>query len=140
MIIGYTTGVFDLFHKGHLDLLKNAKALCDELIVGVTTDELSITFKNKKPVVPFDERLYIVSGIRYVDKAVVQSTMNKYEAWKQYKFNILFASSNPTGKWAKVEKEFLNNFKKGEAPRIVYLPYTPGVSSSERRMLLGGLK
>ncbi len=140
MIIGYTTGVFDLFHIGHLNLLKNAKELCDKLIVGVTTDELSITFKNKKPVVSFDERLCIVRGIRYVDMAVVQSTMNKYEAWKQYKFNVLFASSNPTEKWAKVEKEFLNNFKKGEAPRIISLPYTQGVSSSERRKSLGGLK
>ena len=66
MIIGYTTGVYDLFHVGHLNLLKNAKGLCDKLIVGVTVDEL-VSYKGKKAVIPFEERIEIVRSIKYVD-------------------------------------------------------------------------
>ena len=80
LIIGYTTGVFDLFHIGHLNLLKNAKAMCDRLIVGVTSDEL-VTYKHKA-VIPFEERLEIVRSIKYVDAAIIQDNLDKYEAWK----------------------------------------------------------
>ena len=91
MIIGYTSGVFDLFHIGHLNLLKNAKSLCDKLIVGVTTDEL-VAYKNKKAVIPFSERLEIVRSITYVDAVVPQSSMDKIEMWGKLKFNIMFLS------------------------------------------------
>lgn len=139
MRIGYTTGVFDLFHQGHLNLLREAKTLCDKLIVGVTTDELSMSFKGKTPVVPFNERFNIVSAIKYVDMVVPQTSMDKYEAWKKYKFDVLFASSNPTAKWQKVEEEFLSSFREGQTPpEIVYLKYTPGVSSTIRREKLKG--
>ena len=134
-IVGYTTGVFDLFHQGHLNLLRNAKNLCDKLIVGVTTDELSINFKNKKPVVPFQERLDIVRAIRYVDLAVLQSTMDKYKAWKKYRFDVLFASDNQAKKWPKVEADFLSHFNLAKAPKIIYLKYTKSVSSSIRRKM-----
>lgn len=76
MVIGYTSGVFDLFHIGHLNLLKNAKGMCDKLIVGVTTDDLSL-YKGKKPLIPFEDRLEIVRAVRYVDAVVPQETMDK---------------------------------------------------------------
>ncbi len=82
MITGYTTGVYDLFHIGHLNLLRNAKGMCDKLIVGVTTDDL-VSYKNKIPVIPFEERLEIVRSVRYVDAAIPQISRDKYEAWQK---------------------------------------------------------
>ena len=76
-VIGYTSGVYDLFHIGHLNLLKNAKGLCDKLIVGVTTDEL-VSYKNKRAVIPFSERIEIVRNIKYVDAAIAQEEIDKY--------------------------------------------------------------
>lgn len=136
MTVGYTTGVFDIFHQGHLNLLRNAKEYCDFLIVGVSTDELCVNFKSKKPAVPFAERIDIVGAIRYVDKVVPQDSMDKYKAWQKNKFNILFASQSPTKKWPQVETEFLKHFKGNEAPRIIRLPYTPGISSTIRRSII----
>ena len=92
--IGYTTGVLDMFHIGHLNILKNAKRMCDYLIVGVSTDELVQQYKGKTPIIRFDERLEIVKAIRYVDKAVPQTTMNKMEAWNELKFDALFHGSD----------------------------------------------
>ena len=63
MIVGYTSGVFDLFHVGHLNILRNARKMCDKLIVGVTTDDLLLTYKNKRAIIPFDERCEIVESI-----------------------------------------------------------------------------
>ena len=139
MTIGYTTGVFDLLHLGHLNLLKNAKKHCDKLIVGVTTDELSLSFKGKKPVVPFDERMEIIKAIRFVDEVVPQENVDKFEAWKKYNFDVMFASDTPTEKWPKVEAEFLSKFQIANLnpPKIIRLPYTPEVSSTSRRELLG---
>lgn len=126
MIIGYTTGVFDLFHIGHLNLLKNAKGMCDKLIVGVTTDEL-VSYKNKKAVIPFEERLEIVRSIKYVDAAIPQENMNKFEAWKKLKFDVMFVGDDwfNTPKWQEFEKQF-----KEVGVRIVYFPYTKGTSST----------
>jgi cytidyltransferase-like protein len=81
MTIGYTTGVYDLFHIGHLNLLKNAKGMCDKLIVGVTVDEL-VTYKGKRAMIPFEDRIEIVRSIKYVDAAVLQYDMDKLEACK----------------------------------------------------------
>lgn len=88
--VGYTTGVFDLFHVGHLNILKKAKEQCDYLIVGVSTDEIVKVYKKKKPIIPFKERFAIVGAIKYVDKVIPQITMDKYEAWKKLKFNVIF--------------------------------------------------
>ena len=84
-IIGYTTGVFDLFHIGHLNILRESKKMCDKLIVGITTDELVYKRKNKYPVIPFRERIEIVNAIKYVDKTALQNTMDKMVAWEKFK-------------------------------------------------------
>jgi len=88
--LGYTTGVFDLFHIGHLNILRRAKEQCEYLIVGVSTDELVMEYKNKKPVIPFEERKQIVQAIKYVDEVVVQETLDKYEAYLRLKYDVLF--------------------------------------------------
>ncbi|EJN0603829.1 adenylyltransferase/cytidyltransferase family protein, partial [Campylobacter coli] len=87
--LGYTSGVYDLFHIGHLNLLKNAKGLCDKLIVGVTIDEL-VQYKNKKSVIPFSERIEIVRSIKYVDAAIPQENIDKYQMWEKLHFDVLF--------------------------------------------------
>ena len=125
-IIGYTTGVFDLFHIGHLNILRNSKALCDRLIVGVTTDEL-VSYKGKTSIISFEERLQIVSSIKYVDLAIAQTSMDKYEAWKKLKFDIMFVGDDwyNSPKW----REFEDQFRR-VAVKIVYLPYTKGTNST----------
>ena len=126
MVIGYTTGVFDLFHIGHLIMLKNAKSLCDKLIVGVTTDEL-VSYKNKNPVIPFEERLEIVRSIKYVDAAIPQYSMDKFDAWNKLKFDVMFVGDDwyNTSKWIEFEKQF-----KEVGVKIIYFPYTKGTSST----------
>lgn len=125
-ITGYTTGVFDLFHIGHLNLLRNAKALCDKLIVGVTTDEL-VSYKYKKPVIPFNERCEIVRDIKFVDLVIPQENMNKYEAWKKLKFDIMFVGDDwyNTEKWNNMETQL-----KKVGVKVIYFPYTKGTSST----------
>ena len=127
MVIGYTTGVYDMFHIGHLNVIRNAKKHCDYLIVGVSTDELVMSEKGKHPIIPFSERIEIVSSIRYVDQAVVQLDKNKYAAWEKYGFNKMFVGSDWKGtpQW----KEYENQFSK-VGVEIVYLPHTDGISSS----------
>ena len=88
--IGYTTGVFDMFHIGHLNILRRAKEQCEHLIVGVSTDELVREYKHKTPIIPYDERAEIVSAIKYVDEVLPQTAIDKYGAWKNLKFNMLF--------------------------------------------------
>lgn len=127
MIIGYTSGVFDLFHIGHLNLLKNAKGLCDKLIVGITTDELIVSYKNKKSVIPFAERIEIVRNLKYVDAVVPQESMNKFSIWEKLKFDIMFVGDDwyNTDKWKNLEKKFVE-----VGVKIVYFPYTKGISST----------
>ena len=134
MIIGYTTGVYDMFHIGHLNILKRAKEQCDYLIVGVSTDELVETEKNKTPVIPFEQRCEIIKAIRYVDEVVPQVDKNKLEAYFNLKFNKMFVGSDWQGtpQWAKFEEQF-----KPYGVEIVYLPHTDGISSTELRKKLG---
>ncbi len=126
MVIGYTTGVFDLFHVGHVNVLRNAKSMCDRLIVGVTVDEL-VAYKNKKSVIPFQERIEIVRACKYVDLAVPQMTMDKLDALDRYKFDIMFVGDDwyKTDKWADFESDFTNR-----GVRIIYFPYTKSTSST----------
>ncbi len=125
-IIGYTTGVYDLFHIGHLNLLRKAKAQCDYLIVGVSTDEL-VSYKHKHAVIPFEERKQIVGAIRYVDEVVTQENMDKLAAWKKYHFNVMFVGDDwkGTDKWNKIESELA-----AVGVKVVYFPYTKGTSST----------
>ena len=127
MIIGYTTGVFDMFHIGHLNILRKAKEQCDFLIVGVSTDELVQHDKNKTPIIPFENRCAIVEAIRYVDKVVPQPDKNKLGAWKKYHFNKMFVGSDWKGTetWIEFEEQF-----KPLDVEIVYLDHTDGISST----------
>jgi glycerol-3-phosphate cytidylyltransferase len=135
-IIGYTSGVFDLFHIGHLNLLKNSKSMCDHLIVGVTSDDL-VKYKNKKPVIPHTERMEIVKSIKYVDSVVPQNDMNKFKMWGKLKFDIMFVGDDwyENEKWKEYEKEFNSvNVK------IIYFPYTKGTSSTLINETLNNLR
>ena len=131
--IGYTTGVYDLFHIGHLNLLKRAKENCDFLIVGVTTDEETLRIKKKSPIIPFEERIEIVNSIKYVDQAVPESNTDKLLAWESLKFNAIFKGDDWKGttKWNNYEEEFS---KKGVD--VVYFSYTEGTSSTLLTKLL----
>lgn len=129
MIIGYTTGVFDMFHIGHLNVLRRAKERCDYLIVGVSTDELVEKDKRKHPIIPFKDRLEIVKAIRYVDEVVPQRDKDKLGAYfrLEKRFHKMFVGSDWQGtpQWKQYELDF--------APygvEIVYLPHTDGISSS----------
>lgn len=126
MVIGYTTGVYDLFHVGHLNLLKNAKAMCDKLIVGVTVDEL-VSYKGKSAVIPFDERIEIVRSCRYVDAVVPQYDMDKVTACKKLGASMLFVGDDwyNTDKWNEYEAALAEI-----GVKVIYFPYTKSVSST----------
>lgn len=134
-IIGYTTGVFDMFHIGHLNILRRAKEQCDYLIVGVSTDELVMHDKNKTPIIPFEDRFEIVKSIKYVDEVVPQIDKNKFGAWEKLHFNKMFVGSDWQGtpQWNEFEKQFAS-----VNVEIVYLSHTDGISSSILREKLNG--
>lgn len=125
--VGYTTGVFDLFHVGHLNILKKAKEQCEYLIVGVSTDELVMSYKNKKPVIPHKERMEIVESIKYVDQVVPQHNRDKFAAWEQLNFDIMFVGDDWKGNtlFEELERKFNQ-----VGVEVVYFPYTQGVSST----------
>ena len=125
--IGYTQGVYDMFHIGHLNIIKRAKEQCDYLIVGVSTDELVQEYKNKKPIIPFYERCEIVKALEYVDKVVAQENRDKFWAWKKLNFDVMFVGDDWKGKslFVEVEEEF-----KKVGVDIVYFPYTKDTSST----------
>ena len=127
MIVGYTTGVYDMFHIGHLNLIKRAKKLCDFLIVGVSTDELVRHDKNKTPIVPFNERCAIVASCQYVDMVVPQVNKDKLAAWQSFQFNKMFVGSDwqGTDTWKMFEEQF-----SPIGVDIIYLPHTDGISST----------
>lgn len=135
-VIGYTSGVYDLFHIGHLNLIKNAKGLCDKLIVGVTSDEL-VAYKNKKSVIPHLERMEIVRNIQYVDAVVPQNDMDKFKMWERLKFDVMFVGDDwfESEKWQDLDKKF-----KEVGVKIIYFPYTKGTSSTLINKTLEGLR
>lgn len=133
MIVGYTSGVFDMFHIGHLNILKRAKEKCDKLIVGVSTDELVIEYKGHTPIIPFEQRAAIVKAIRYVDDTVAQTTMDKMQMWNQLHFDIMFHGDEWKG------TELYNRYEKEFAvvgAQIIYLEHTEGISSSMLRKII----
>ena len=131
--LGYTTGVFDMFHIGHLNILKRAKEQCDFLIVGVSTDELVNSYKNKTPVIPFEDRKRIVESICYVDKVIPQENRNKLEAFDRISFDVMFVGDD----WK--NSEFFNQLEKELQSRgvdLIYLSHTDGISSTMLREII----
>ena len=127
MIVGYTTGAFDMFHVGHLNLLARAREQCNRLIVGVSTDEVVCSYKKRAPIIPYAERVAIVKAIRYVDEVVPQTSMDKFAAWKTLHFNRLFHGDDWKGSamYNEVEAKL-----KAVGVEVVYFPYTQGTSST----------
>ncbi|WP_461023894.1 adenylyltransferase/cytidyltransferase family protein [Thalassiella azotivora] len=128
--MGYTTGVYDMFHVGHLNILRRAREGCDYLIVGVTTDELVESRKGRRPIVPLLERMEIVQNVRYVDDVVPQATMDKLEAWNNLKFDVVFVGDDWKGTpaWTAIEADF-----RSVDVDVVYFPYTQHTSSTTLR-------
>ena len=127
MTIGYTTGVFDMFHIGHLNILRRAKEKCDYLIVGVSTGECVESYKHKTPIIPYEQRAAIVEAIKYVDEVVPQTSMDKLEFLKQRHFNVMFHGDEWKG--TELYNKYEIEFAKYNA-RIEYLTHTEGISSS----------
>lgn len=125
--IGYTTGVYDMFHIGHLNILRRAKEQCEILIVGISTDELTLEYKHKKPVIPFEERKAIVEAIRYVDQVVPQTSMDKLEAWNRLHFDVIFHGNDwkGTSMYNEIEEKL-----REVGCDLVFLPHTQGTSST----------
>lgn len=132
-IIGYTSGVYDMFHIGHLNVIRRAKEKCDFLIVGVSTDEVVEKNKNKKPIISFEERAAIVEAIKYVDQVVPQERYDiegKIATVKKHGINVMFVGSDWQGteKWNKIEEELAKI-----GCKVIYLPHTDGISSTMLR-------
>ena len=125
--IGYTTGVFDMFHIGHLNILRKAREQCDFLIVGVSTDELVESYKHKRPMIPYADRRQIVESIRFVDQVVSQTSLDKVEAWKRLHFDAVFHGDDWKG------SDMYNQIEKALQEvgcDMVFLSHTQGISSS----------
>jgi glycerol-3-phosphate cytidylyltransferase len=131
--VGYAPGVYDLFHIGHLNILRRASQLCDVLIAGVVSDEMAQLAKGVSPVIPVQERLEIVQAIRYVDSAVIEVVPEKIETWRQVGFDIIFKGDDWQGtpKGHKLERDFA-----AVGVEVVYLPYTVHTSSTQLRLAL----
>lgn len=132
--IGYTTGVYDMFHVGHLNILRRAKEMCETLIVGVSTDELCYQRKHKYPVINQHDRMEIIRSIRYVDHVVSQENMDKIEIVKRYRVNVVFVGSDWKGTpaWNKYEEDFA-----AIGCSVEYLSHTDGISSTILRLSNG---
>lgn len=126
--VGYTTGVYDMFHIGHLNIIRRAKEQCDYLIVGVSTDENVQTYKHKTPVIPYEQRKAIVEAIRYVDEVVPQENMDKFAAWEKYHFDAIFHGDDWKGSEMYIEIEAK---LKSVGCDMVFLPHTDGISTSQ---------
>jgi len=132
-LTGYTAGVFDLFHIGHLRHLEAARRHCDRLIVGLTTDELCTAYKHKVPVIPYEERAAIVRAIRWVDEVIPQRSMDRWKVWEDRRFDVTVVGDDWEGSalWDEYERRF------GQVGvKIVYLPYAGHTSSSLLRSVL----
>lgn len=129
-IIGYTQGTYDMFHIGHLNLLKNAKKHCDYLVVGVNTDDLVESYKNKRPIVPLNERMEIIRAIKYVDEVVATESLDKKDAWEKVRFDEIYIGDDWKGnaRWEETGKQM-----KALGAELVYLPYTKDTSSTMLR-------
>ena len=131
--IGYAPGAFDLFHIGHLDLLRRAKECCDYLIAGVVSDEVLIAHKGVTPVVPLAERIEIVRNCRHVDAAHAATTDDKLEIWRDLRFNVFLKGDDWQGteKGMRLERQFAE-----VGVEVAYFSYTQATSSSRLRRTL----
>ncbi|WP_349899819.1 adenylyltransferase/cytidyltransferase family protein [Parafrigoribacterium soli] len=134
--IGYAAGAFDLFHVGHLNILKRAKSECDFLIAGVVSDEMLELSKGKRPIIPLAERLEIVGALNCVDRAYAETLPSKLETWRELRFDIFFKGDDWRGtrKGIELEREFA-----AVGVEVVYFPYTIDTSSTLLRQALAAL-
>ncbi|OON73480.1 adenylyltransferase/cytidyltransferase family protein [Streptomyces tsukubensis] len=134
--VGYAPGAYDLFHIGHLNILRHARSQCDYLVAGVVSDEMAERAKGRRPMIPLVERLEIVRSVKYVDAAFVETVPDKVETWKQVRFDVLFKGDDwrSTPKGDKLEKDFA-----AVGVEIVYFPYTVHTSSTQLRRALDAL-
>ncbi len=135
--VGYTTGVFDLFHVGHLNILRRAKEMCEYLIVGVSTDELVKEYKNKTPIIPYEERKAIIEAIKYVDEVVAQENRNKIAAFNKYNFDVMFVGDDWKG--SEVFEEVDSYMKSHGKEGVEYISYTQDISSTILKDRLNGI-
>lgn len=132
-VIGYAPGVYDMFHIGHLNILKAAREGCDVLVVGVVTDEVVLGIKGRLPVVPLAERMEIVRNLRIVDEVVADDTVDKFQMWERLRYDVIFKGDDwrGTAKGDRLEADLA-----GVGARVAYSPYTPGTSSTILRGLV----
>ncbi|NDZ83209.1 MULTISPECIES: adenylyltransferase/cytidyltransferase family protein [unclassified Streptomyces] len=131
--VGYAPGAYDLFHIGHLNILRHARSQCDYLVAGVVSDEMAERAKGRRPMIPLVERLEIVRSVKYVDAAFVETVADKVETWRQVRFDVLFKGDDwrGTAKGEKLERDFAE-----VGVDIVYFPYTVHTSSTQLRRAL----
>ena len=129
--IGYTQGVYDMFHIGHLHIINSAASMCDKLIVGVNSDSLVEQYKNKRTVISQEDRAEIIRNLKNVDECVIAETLNKVEQYKKYNFDAVFIGDDWKGndRWLQTEKDL-----KPYGVDVVYLPHTPNISSTLLRV------
>ncbi|WP_432146976.1 adenylyltransferase/cytidyltransferase family protein [Streptomyces sp. bgisy084] len=134
--VGYAPGVYDLFHVGHLNILRHAKSQCDYLVAGVVSDEMAVEAKGQTPVIPLVERLAIVRSVQFVDAAFVETVPDKLETWQQIRFDVIFKGDDwqGTSKGDKLERDFAT-----VGVDVIYFPYTVSTSSSLLRSVLDEL-
>jgi glycerol-3-phosphate cytidylyltransferase len=133
-LVGYVPGAYDMFHIGHLNILRKAREQCDYLIAGVVTDEVAEAAKGKRPAVPYEERLEVVASIRFVDEAVMDWSSDKYLMWEQLRFDVLFKGDD----WKGTPKgDRLEAGLGTVGVRVIYFPYTAHTSSTSLRQLIG---
>ena len=125
--LGYTTGVFDMFHVGHLNILRRSKELCKKLIVGVSTDDLVMQYKHKLPIMPLEDRMEIIAAIKYVDQVVIQESLDKFKAWEKLRFNAIFHGDDWKG--SELYSQMEAKLKRVNVD-IIFLPHTDGISTT----------
>lgn len=133
-IVGFTDGVFDMFHVGHLNMIRQAKRNCDYLIVGVHSDEIVESYKHRRPIISEKDRREIVGSIKEVDESVINYTRDKIELWNKYHFDVIFVGDDWKGteRWNRFEKQLAEY-----GVSVKYIPYTKGISTTSIRKQLG---